>query len=580
MPRSPPRLIALLDPSESINNSEEMGFLICHLCSCASGGMTAVESVTTEFSTSRVARTRFSRTKTIDRRIVCREKWFNFFSMRIGVILDDTSGDVVIPLLDNGIFKLKDAVYMRVIKGAVEVFGFRAVPSNTHFYHLETDSGNPLLTVEASYDLAESRPMDFHDTCGGFCNANEKYCLMAANWPILVLLSRHPRASRDPIYCIVRYEVEYSPLECRRSRSESPDRKLLRNDSDQCSLLKNSSGLSDSAVSESCILDDCIMFEDKNRRKYRVAGPADKFPPSQGVPEFYFPRFWSDIVQSINEIPVDHQDGFRSVMIGGETGSGKSVMTQWLINRWLSIHGNENPVFLLDVDPGQPIFGAPACLSLYALFEPILSGKSGKSIKQTSNLKVASTFYAAVTPEVSPTRYLDQIIELNNQFRRMMLVRQHFSVCEPILLLINCCGWPRGLGWQLMDAIGGLTRCSRLLMLIDDPRRQTVMFTAPLRTIDGIQPPFKKYYIDKGVPVILPWFDHEKILEVPSVLVKQCGQRNERKQLRQLKLEEDLFGSLAHPFTLIIPLRESTFQTCSEAPADFLKSEFVVSKVG
>lgn len=125
----------------------------------------------------------------------------------------------------------------------------------------------------------------------------------------------------------------------------------------------------------------------------------------------------------------------RIVVIVGEKNAGKSTAARYAVNRILST-GQQPSV--LDCDPGQPLRGAPAMLSLFTPSQPLLQAPHCAALE--SDVVRRQFYFGDVTPRDAPATYASCIGEL-------------LQTTPYDRLVVNTCGWTRGLGAEILTSV-------------------------------------------------------------------------------------------------------------------------------
>lgn len=127
------------------------------------------------------------------------------------------------------------------------------------------------------------------------------------------------------------------------------------------------------------------------------------------------------------------------VLVSGSKNVGKSTFCRVLINHLLSPSPSEGSctVLLLDLDPGQPEFGAPGQVSLVQITQPIFGPSFGHAYvdASTSNRVIAAHSIGATSPIEDLEHYLACCVDLQSRCNTL----QHEKA--NIALVINCPGW-------------------------------------------------------------------------------------------------------------------------------------------
>lgn len=166
------------------------------------------------------------------------------------------------------------------------------------------------------------------------------------------------------------------------------------------------------------------------------------------------------------------------VLVSGPKASGKSTISRWLTNAYLtSTIGNSTPAlstsrslvkssFWLDLDPGQPEFSPPGQVSLFHLHAPILGPPYTHPLAypDSSYRLIRSHTLASITPKEDSEHFLSCAMELLSHYQRLRLL---FPLAP---LIINCSGWVLGSAVEvLMTLIRNSPITDVILMQPMDP---------------------------------------------------------------------------------------------------------------
>lgn len=134
---------------------------------------------------------------------------------------------------------------------------------------------------------------------------------------------------------------------------------------------------------------------------------------------------------------------YSKVMIVGGKNVGKSVLSQYLINKLVKRFGK---VLLIDVDIGQPIIGLPQTVSAALIESKGLVGRGclNNHIRYTSD---KSILYGDKSVMISPFKYVRCVKEL-------LKFCEHNKKYEEVPWIVNTMGYHKGFGLQLMCLLG------------------------------------------------------------------------------------------------------------------------------
>lgn len=158
-------------------------------------------------------------------------------------------------------------------------------------------------------------------------------------------------------------------------------------------------------------------------------------------------------------------------MVSGPKASGKSTISKWLVNTFLTASkAVASPsCFWLDLDPGQPEFTAPGQMSLVQIRTPVLgpnySHPNGHI--SSSHRAIRSHTLAANSPKEDVVHFLACAMDLRDEYFRQL---EDFAGAP---LIINCSGWVLG---SAVSAMMELVQQFPLtdVVLMDPMERETV----------------------------------------------------------------------------------------------------------
>jgi polynucleotide 5'-hydroxyl-kinase GRC3/NOL9 len=134
-----------------------------------------------------------------------------------------------------------------------------------------------------------------------------------------------------------------------------------------------------------------------------------------------------------------------------------------MTNRLLSSQIDQ--VAILDADVGQPECSPPGVLRLSLQSKPLLQPPYWNLCAPVET--VASVYYGAVTSKVDPTRYMESVQYLMQQYQEYVS-----NSPTPIPLIINMDGWIRGIGYQILTALIANLQPSHVCQLLGETRSQ------------------------------------------------------------------------------------------------------------
>ncbi|KAF3942130.1 hypothetical protein ABW19_dt0206162 [Dactylella cylindrospora] len=156
----------------------------------------------------------------------------------------------------------------------------------------------------------------------------------------------------------------------------------------------------------------------------------------QYTPTLSIPSSWQSTLATLSS----SKGGIKVIFIIGSKSVGKSTFGRYLLNT-LTSQLPSRPVAYIDLDPGQPSFTPPCIISLHKIASPIVSPPFG-SFKSTELLRQHHIGYTS--PREDPKYYLRCAADLVGEYRRIS------ELGEPLTLLVNTCGWIKGMGLELL----------------------------------------------------------------------------------------------------------------------------------
>ncbi|KAF3191623.1 Polynucleotide 5'-hydroxyl-kinase grc3 [Orbilia oligospora] len=170
---------------------------------------------------------------------------------------------------------------------------------------------------------------------------------------------------------------------------------------------------------------------------------SDSFTPIlmavQPTPVLALPPSWQPTITALSST----KQSPKSIFIVGGKSVGKSTFSRYLLNNLIT-NSQQSSVAYLDLDPGQPSFTPPCILSLHKITSPILA-PSFATFGFTEIVRQHHVGY--ISPREDPKYYLRCAADLMREYRR--LVEQG----ENLTLIINTCGWIKGMGRELLHEL-------------------------------------------------------------------------------------------------------------------------------
>ncbi|KAK6516677.1 Polynucleotide 5'-hydroxyl-kinase grc3 [Arthrobotrys conoides] len=170
---------------------------------------------------------------------------------------------------------------------------------------------------------------------------------------------------------------------------------------------------------------------------------ADSFTPIltaiQPTPVLTIPPSWQPTITTLSST----KQSPKSIFIIGGKSVGKSTFGRYLLNTLLT-NSQQSAVAYLDLDPGQPSFTPPCILSLHKITSPVVA-PSFATFGSTEVVRQHHVGY--ISPREDPKYYLRCAADLVREYRR--LVEQG----EKLTLIVNTCGWIKGMGRELLQEL-------------------------------------------------------------------------------------------------------------------------------
>ena len=187
-------------------------------------------------------------------------------------------------------------------------------------------------------------------------------------------------------------------------------------------------------------------------------------------------RFPDDLQATISEV-VASTTGRRSegkpsvVCVSGGRGSGKNTHARVAANAILFAQGR---VAVLDGDCANPLFGAPGVLTLSVFDEPIPAVGSPACFSERwlrRRAPLAAFFVGPTRARDDPAAYAASLERLTRAWARFrqredaekVSPKKDATTRGPTVLVVNCAGWSKGLGADLVMKTTQLTRATHAL---------------------------------------------------------------------------------------------------------------------
>ncbi|CAB4255576.1 similar to Saccharomyces cerevisiae YLL035W GRC3 Polynucleotide kinase present on rDNA that is required for efficient transcription termination by RNA polymerase I [Maudiozyma barnettii] len=163
------------------------------------------------------------------------------------------------------------------------------------------------------------------------------------------------------------------------------------------------------------------------------------------------PTSWQDVIDNLFVAFKNQEYDMRVMVIGGKN-SGKSTflrslletfMNKTILNEDGSTFKSQEDILYMDLDPGQPEYSDPECISLTEI-SPTHVAHLGQRLAQHSHKKLQQFYYGSSSPQDEPTLYMEQINEMMKYFEE----RESMGTT-----LLNLPGWIKGFGMTIVNNV-------------------------------------------------------------------------------------------------------------------------------
>ncbi|EPY51150.1 AAA family ATPase Grc3 [Schizosaccharomyces cryophilus OY26] len=155
------------------------------------------------------------------------------------------------------------------------------------------------------------------------------------------------------------------------------------------------------------------------------------------------PDSWKTFADSMLSTYASSMHTPPKLLICGPKGAGKSTCCRYLTNRLVNC---TDYVAFLDIDPGQPEVVPFGHISLYFLNSPL---QGPAFCRLLSNVRSFRIHIGESTPQRDPTHYLASTFRLFSEYQKFNFERE-LEGKPPVSLIINCPGWMKGGGAELL----------------------------------------------------------------------------------------------------------------------------------
>ncbi|WBW74932.1 polynucleotide 5'-hydroxyl-kinase Grc3 [Schizosaccharomyces osmophilus] len=155
------------------------------------------------------------------------------------------------------------------------------------------------------------------------------------------------------------------------------------------------------------------------------------------------PDSWKAFADSMLSTYASSKHTPPKLLVCGPKGAGKSTCCRYVTNRLLNF---TDYVAFLDIDPGQPEVVPVGNISLYFMDSP-LQGPAFSRLPP--NARCFRVHTGESTPQRDPTHYLASTYRLFVEYQKFNFERE-LEGKPPISLIVNCPGWIKGGGAELL----------------------------------------------------------------------------------------------------------------------------------
>ncbi|KAK5781313.1 hypothetical protein RI543_001153 [Arxiozyma heterogenica] len=172
---------------------------------------------------------------------------------------------------------------------------------------------------------------------------------------------------------------------------------------------------------------------------------------------------WRNVLERLYFEHINSHLDTRIMIIGGKN-SGKSTFLRLLTEKILNTESNKGPDFIdndrlvwyMDLDPGQPEYSNPECVSLGQIKKHKNITTLGTTFGQCGYTPLRQHFVGVNSPQENPELYLSLIDNLFNFFEE-----QYFTGTS----LLNLPGWIKGFGIHIINHVIKKYKPTHLLIL-------------------------------------------------------------------------------------------------------------------
>ncbi|KAK4664973.1 Polynucleotide 5'-hydroxyl-kinase grc3 [Podospora pseudopauciseta] len=216
----------------------------------------------------------------------------------------------------------------------------------------------------------------------------------------------------------------------------------------------------------------------KKDSTFQILFSPEDVPKKVALQELVSPPEWNKKLASL--IATKRKGASSPIFfLCGPKSSGKSTFGKLLANRLITDRaGNKNapwsPIYILDIDPGQPEFGPPGVISLVKLTSPNLQPPFCHPTLEPVTSMIRSHAIAAVTPALDPEHFIECVMDLFTTYQ----TQTHPGEEKKPPMVVNTPGWIQGLGLDILsDLVKGIKPTEVVYMSTEGPEE----------TISGLQ---------------------------------------------------------------------------------------------
>lgn len=196
----------------------------------------------------------------------------------------------------------------------------------------------------------------------------------------------------------------------------------------------------------------------------------------------------------------------RTLLSGGK-GVGKSTALRYIVNKLLLRY---KKVLVIDLDPGQPEFTIPGCLSATIVYDPVF-GPNYTHLREPYK----SVFVSNIDISAKPLDYMKN-------------VRLLISLCEHVTsmpTIINYMGYTRGFGLNIFSSVVGCVKPSSIINILSSNPARNFSSRLSHRLI---------YQSAQTLTPNIKNLTNYEIITIPSMTDKNMGWTLEPRKIREM----------------------------------------------